>query len=185
MLLIGQSRFSLGSTVTLRVQLTDTRFAPLDVPSVELEAFLPDGSVQTVTLEPDLARKGAYQGAITVLQEGLYRLELPVPDSSERIVRRIRVHVPDLERQSPQRNEGLLRRLAEETGGTYYAKLAPAVDPANPGSLVHQLTDRTRTVILAASPDRLWTDQRLLWLMIGLCSLLCLEWLIRRLAKLA
>ncbi len=184
-LLLGQERFSLGSTVDIRAQVTDAQFAPLDIPSVELEVFLPDGSVRVVQLQPDTVRTGSYQGTLTVLHEGTYRLELPIPGGDERIVRRIRVHVPDLERQSPERNESLLRRLAEETGGTYYADLAKAVDVADPASIVNQLPDRTRTVVLAATPDRLWTGSRLLWLMVVLCCLLCLEWLIRRLAKLA
>lgn len=185
MLLIEQERFSLGSTINLRAQVTDARFAPLDAPGVELEAFLPDGSVRVVELQPDPTRVGAYMGPLTLLEEGTCRLELPIPDSDERIVRRIRVHVPDLERQDPVQNVALLRRLAEETGGNYYADLAEAVDPGDPASIINQLSDRTRTVILAATPDRLWTGRRLLWLMAGICCLLCLEWLIRRLSKLA
>ena len=152
---------------------------------MELEVFQPDGSVRVVKLQPDPARVGAYQGTLTVLQEGTYRLELSIPDTEERIARRIRVHVPDLERQNPVRNEPLLRRLAEETGGTYYANIAAAVDPADPASIVNQLPDRTRTVILAGTPDRLWAGNRLAWFMGGICCLLCLEWLIRRVSKLA
>jgi hypothetical protein len=185
MLLIGQERFSLGSTMNLRAQVTDARFAPLDAPGVELEAFLPDGSVRVVDLQPDPSRMGAYLGPLTLLEEGTYRLELPIPDSDERIVRRIRVHVPDLERQDPVQKVPLLRRVAEETGGNYYADLTEAVDPDDPASIINQLPDRTRTVILAATPDRLWTGSRLVWLMAGICCLLCLEWLIRRLSKLA
>lgn len=184
-LLVGQERYSLGSTVDLRAQVTDARFAPLDAPSVDLEAYLPDGSVRLVQLQPDPTRVGSYRGTLTVLEEGTYRLELPIPQSDERLVRRIRVHVPDLERQTPERNDALLRRLAEETGGIYYIDLAKAVDGADPLSIANQLADQTRTVVLAAAPDRFWTGGRLLWLMIGLCCLLCLEWLIRRLARLA
>jgi len=185
MLLLEQERFSLGSTVNLRAQVTDARFAPLDAPSVELETYLPDGSVRLIELQSDPSRVGAFMGTLTVLEEGTYRFELAIPESDERIIRRIRVHVPDLERENPVRNETLLRRIADETGGNYYANLAEAVDSENPNSIVNQLPDRTRTVILAATPDRLWTGRRLLWLMIGICSLLCLEWLIRRLSKLA
>lgn len=185
MLLIDQERFSLGSTVNLRAQVTDAQFTPLDVPEVELEAFLPDGSVRVVKLQPDPSRVGAYLGTITVLEEGTYRMELAIPDSDERIVRRIRVHVPDLERENPVRNEALLRRLADETGGIYYANLAAAIDRDDPASIVNQLPDRTRTVILAGTPDRLWTGNRLVWLMIGICCLLCLEWLLRRISRLA
>ena len=69
--------------------------------------------------------------------------------------------------------------LADGSGGLL------AVDMTDPRSLVHQLKDHNRAVILAAAPDRLWNNQRLPWLMVTLCSLLCLEWLLRRLAKLA
>ena len=185
MFLVGQDRYSVGSTVDLRAQVTDARFAPLADPTVELEVYLPGGSVRPLLLQQDPTRVGAYAGTLTVLEEGTYRLELPIPGTDERIVRRLRVQMPDLERQTPEQNVALLRRLAEETGGVYYADLAKAVDPSNPDSIVNRLADRTRTVVLAATPDRLWTGQRLLWLMLGLCFLLCLEWLIRRLAKLA
>ncbi len=185
MLLVAQERLSVGSTLSIRGQLTDARFAPLDLPEVELEVYPPDGSVETITMQPDTARPGAYLGQLTVLQEGVYRLELPVPDSRERITRRIRVDVPDLEGRSPQRNEHLLRLLAEETGGKYYADIDAAVDSDNPAAIVHQLKDRTRTLVLTAAPDRLWAGGRLWWFLIGLCGLLCVEWLIRRIARLA
>ncbi len=185
MLLVGQDRYSIGSTVELRAQVANARFSPLEAPSVDVEVYLPDGSVRVVPLQHDPARAGAFQGTLTVLSEGTYRLELPIPGIDERIVRRIRVQVPDLERQSPEQNVALLRRLAEETGGTYYPDLAKAADPADPESIVNRLANRTRTVVLAAAPDRLWTGHRLIWLLAGLCGLLCLEWLIRRLAKLA
>ncbi|MHB8902368.1 MAG: hypothetical protein ACYC6Y_26715, partial [Thermoguttaceae bacterium] len=185
MLLVGQDRYAIGSTVEFRAQLTDARFAALDAPTVELEAYLPDGSVRAIPMQHDPARPGAYTGTLTVLEEGIHRLELPIPGSDERIVRRIRVQVPDVERESPEQNVALLRRLAEETGGFYYADLAKASDPGDPGSIANQLVDRTRTVVLASAPERLWTGRQLFWLLIGLCSLLCLEWLVRRLARLA
>ncbi len=185
MFLVGQDRYSVGSTVDLRAQVTDARFSPLAEPTVELEVYLPGGSVRPLLLQQDPTRVGAFAGTLTVLEEGTYRLELPIPGTDERIVRRLRVQMPDLERQTPEQNVALLRRLAEETGGVYYADLAKAVDPNDPESIVNRLADRTRTVVLAATPDRLWTGQHLLWLMLGLCFLLCLEWLIRRLAKLA
>ena len=62
----------------------------------------PGGAVQMVTLAADPSRAGSFAGQFQVLQEGAYRLELPVPESqNERLTRRIQVKVPELERENP------------------------------------------------------------------------------------
>jgi len=185
-LMVGQDRCVLGKTVPIRAALTNAQLAPLEVPAVALEVFPPDGNVQTVTLRADPSRTGMYVGQLTVLQEGVYRLELPVPESGdERITRRLHVALPDLERQNPQRNDQLLARLAEGSQGHYYDSLEAALgeDVADP--LPTRLKDRTKTIIFTGASDPLWEETWLRWLMYVLCSLLCLEWFIRRLLKLA
>ena len=120
-----------------------------------------------------------------MLKEGEYRLELPVPESrEERLTRSIHVVVPKLEEENPQRNVGLLTEIAGKTGGTYYASLSDATS-AGAGSLVDQLKDRSRTELVPVAPNPEWEEEWLRWMMIGLCGALCLEWLIRRIAKLA
>ena len=80
-LLVGQDHYMLGNTVEVRAQLTNARLDPLDVPSVGLQVVQPGGAVQTVAMRADPSRAGAYFGQFPVLQEGTYRLELPVPES--------------------------------------------------------------------------------------------------------
>jgi len=185
-LMIGQDRCLLGHTVEIRAQLTDAQLAPLMVPGVSLEVILPDNSLQSVTLQPDPSRDGMYAGQLTVLQQGVYRLELPIPESNdERITRRLKVRLPDLERENPQRNDKLLSRIAEGSGGKYYERLETALNTAALDPLVGRLKDRTKTIILTAAPDPLWKQTWLKWMMLILCGLLCLEWLIRRLLRLA
>jgi hypothetical protein len=185
-LMIGQDRYMLGNAVQIRARLTDARLKPLDEPSVALQVIQPDGVPRTIALQPDQSRVGTYAGQITVLQEGVYRLELPIPDSDDqRITRRIRVSLPDLELRNPERNELLLKRIAAGTGGRYYDDLETALKTDVPDALVRLLKDRTRTSILTAAPDRLWEQTWMEWVMYILAGLLCLEWLIRRLLKLA
>ncbi len=44
-----------------------------------------------------------------------------MPESdNERLIRRIQVRMPELERENPQRNDALLSRIAKQTGGKYY-----------------------------------------------------------------
>ena len=184
-LLVGQDRYLLGDTAEVRAQLTNARLEPLAVPEVALEVIGPNGTPKTVELKAASSRPGTYAGRFPVLQEGDYRLELPVPESdNERLTRRLHARLPDLERENPQRNDPLLSHIAQQTGGRYYIGLDTAVN-SGAQSLVKQLKDATRTMIINAAPDpegqRIWLE-RMMYVLIGL---LCLEWLIRRLMKLA
>jgi hypothetical protein len=185
-LLVGQDRYLLGNTVEVRAQLTNARLYPLDMPSVNLQVIQPDGALQSVALRADSSRAGAYAGQFPALQEGTYRLDLPVPESeNERLSRRIQVKAPDLERENPRRNDAVLSAIAKNTGGKYYVGLAAAIAPHGTAPLVDELRDRTTTIILPVAPDPQHEENWLRFMMIVLCGLLCLEWLIRRLLKLA
>jgi hypothetical protein len=184
--LVGQDRYLIGNTVEVRAQLTNARLDPLDVPSVNLQVIQPDGTSQTVALRADPSRAGAFLGQFPALQEGTYRLELPVPETeNERLCRRIQVKVPDLERENPRRNDAVLNAIATNSGGKYYVGISSAITPRGTPPLAEELKDRTSTVILPIAPSPHEEELWLRWMMIALCSLLCLEWLIRRLLKLA
>jgi hypothetical protein len=142
--------------------------------------------MQTTALRRDATRAGAYVGQIPVLQEGTYRLDLPIPESDrERLSRRVQVRVPDLERENPRRNDALLSAIAKGTGGKYFVGIPSMLSGKGGPTLISQLPDRTNTMILTAAPNPKWDETWLRWLMTLLCSVLCLEWLIRRLLKLA
>jgi hypothetical protein len=187
LLLVGQDHgYLVGNTVEIRAQLTNAQLEPLSAPSVAVQVSQRDGTTQTVTLRPDPGRAGTFAGHFTALREGTYRLELPIPDSGDqRLTRRIQVDLPKSELKDPQRNDALLSRLARSTGGMYYVGPAAAIAPDSPDALVRQLKDKTKTTILTAAPDPTWEERWLQWAMYILCSLLCLEWLIRRMYKLA
>ncbi len=185
-LLVGQDRYLLGNTVEVRAQLTDLRLEPLESPSVKLQVFAPGGATQTITLRPDPTRVGAFLGQFPALLEGTYRLELPVPESdNERLSRRIQVKAPDLERENPRRNDVLLSAIAKNTGGRYYIGMESAVATHGVPPLTMQLKDRTSTVVLPITPNPQEKEAWLRWIMIALCGFLCLEWLVRRLLRLA
>jgi len=185
-LLVGQDRYLVGNTVEVRAQLTDARLDPLRLPSVSLQVVhQASGKVQNVTLQADPSRPGTYAGRFAVLEEGDYRLELPVPESDERLSRRIQVKVPRLEIENPQRNDPLLSNIAEKTNGIYYVGFDEALAPASDKYLVAQLKDQMTTVIQPEAADRQWELTWRRWMMLILCGLVFSEWLIRRLSKLA
>jgi len=183
-LLVERDRYLLGGTVDVRAQLSNTRLEPLELPRVSLEVGLPDGGMETVALAADPSRAGAYRGQFALHKEGVYRLELPVPESeNERLTRRIQVKVPDLEREHPQRNDALLSEIAGKTGGAYYIGLDSALKGDSTSKrLIDVLRDQSRTITTVAKPTPLWATSAIMY---AICGLLCLEWLIRRLVKLA
>jgi len=185
-LMVDKDRCLLGNTVEIRAQLTDAQLKPLVAPRVMLDVVQPNGAVQGILLRPDASREGMYAGHLTVLQEGVYRVELPVPESDrERLVRRIHVRLPDLERENPQRNDALLGRIAAGTGGKHYPSPDAAWGPEAPDPLIAHLRDRTRISVVASGPNPASERPWLGGMMFALCGLLCAEWLIRRLLKLA
>lgn len=182
-LLVERDRYLLGSTVDVRAQLSDSRLQPLDLPRVELAVSLPDSTHQTVALLADPTKKGNYRGQFTVRKEGTYHIDLAVPESDEHLSRRLQVKVPELEREKPQRNDALLSELAAKTGGVYYVGLKAALaGGAGSPPLAEVLRDQSRTITTISRPTPLWSNQ---WTLLALCGVLCLEWLIRRLSKLA
>ncbi|MCE9604182.1 MAG: hypothetical protein K8U03_04680 [Planctomycetia bacterium] len=194
-------RYVLNDIVEVRAQLMDAQAKPLKATDVPLEVSAPDRTSFTVKLQADPALPGNFRGLFPVRLTGPYRLDLVLPDGDrDLLTRRLQVRVPNKESDDVRLNAVLLRRLAEATGGAYYegvdgalAGIGSAATPAAgtpaagaaiapPTSLVSRLLDKTRITPRLARPVSLWDNQ---WTMIVLCSLMCLEWLIRRLVKLA
>lgn len=177
-LLVERDRYVLGDTVAVRAQLSNSELKPLEVESVSMEVIAPDGTLSRVTLMPSEGRPGAYQGQFAVRQEGGYRVELEVPNAPEEDVlsHRIQVSVPDRERENPQRNDALLNEIAKSTGAAYFQGTERVPE------LVEKLPAQPRITFLTAAPVPLW--QNFFTLSI-LCAVLCVEWLIRKLVKLA
>jgi len=186
MLLVDRDRYLLGNTVAVKAQLSDAQFEPLDLPSVALEVLRPDSTAEKIQLMPDPTRKGMYAGQFTALVEGTYKLDLVVPGSeNELLTRRIQVRVPDIERENPQRNDALLSDLAKRTGGVYYVGAESVLGGKGLPPLITQLADRTETTYLQGVTDRDFDFTWMRGLLVVICGALCLEWLIRRLSKLA
>lgn len=182
-LLVERDRYLLGQTVSVRAQVTDEQLEPLDAPSLSLQVIAPDGSSQAILLGPDPTRAGTYAGQFSVRQEGAYQLELPLDDGEdETLTNRIQVRVPDLERENPQRNDALLSELAQATGGHYYVGVNAAVAGTGWQPLPTLLKDRSRTLPVSEAPRSLWDNA---WLLGAICGVLSLEWLLRRLSRLA
>ena len=177
-------RYSLNDLVEVRAQLMDARARPYEQPKVDLQVLAPDRTQQIIKLELDEQLPGNYRGLFPVRQVGAYRIDLEMPEGDREVLtRRLQVRVPNKESDDPRLNATLLERLASASQGAYYPGVEAALGriQAVP-ALTTRLADKTRVTPRLAKPVSLWDNQ---WTMLTLCGLLCLEWLIRRLVRLA
>ena len=190
-LLVDKDRCSLGDHVSVQAILTDAQFEPLGLPSVNATLRHPDGRRTPLILRrvENAARDGLYSAQFVAKMEGDYVVELQPPHGGDRelLSREVRSRIPALETEQPERNDPLLKYLAEQTGGAYYVGIAAAMNRGGTGvpPLANLVEPQDQVTFLAGSPDRDFERQLMGWLMGIICGVLCLEWLIRRLSKLA
>ncbi|QEG35578.1 vWA domain-containing protein [Bythopirellula goksoeyrii] len=192
-LLVEQDRYAVGSDVVVRAQLLAASREPLLADNVLARVVNDQGEGQNLLLKADKSRPGNFIGQFTVKQAGSYRIELAVPDSvDEQMVRRIQAVLPDLEFENTQRNDELLAQLAQLSDGKYYTSLDHAIhgdDSSNEENIIRPIDQliesRAETRILRGTPDTDFTQWLNKILMGVICGALCLEWLLRRLMKLA
>jgi hypothetical protein len=186
-LLVERDRYELGETVLLRARLTDAQHDPLTVDSVTAQLLRPDGTAESAQLAAESERPGMYAGQITVLQEGTYQVALQVPDAGEEpLTRYLQVRVPDLERTHAERNEALLRNLADQTGGIYYKHFDSSIfgeDDAQP--LAELIENRAEVRTIKGASDQEFRRAHMQWLLGIIAGSLFLEWILRRLNRLA
>ncbi|HTN77655.1 MAG TPA: VWA domain-containing protein, partial [Pirellulaceae bacterium] len=187
-LLVDKERCLLGEQVVVRAMLTDAQRQPLTDAELSLALIQPDGSRRPMTLPlvKDSARAGTYAGQFTTAQLGDYRLELRIPHSTdnELLTRKVRADAPQRETQHPQRNDVLLREITTKTSGQYFVGLA-AASSASQAPLANLLEPQDQVTIIPGTPDRGFDRLLMSWLLGTITGALCLEWLLRRLSRLA
>jgi hypothetical protein len=186
-LLVERDRYELGETVVVRARLSDPQHKPLTLDSVTAQLLRPDGTTEPVKLTAETERPGMYLGQATVLQEGTYQLALSLPGSGEEpLSRYLQVRVPDLERTHAERNDPLLASVARETGGTYYPQLGTAIrgDATTP-PLSQAIKSRAEVKVVKGAPDKQFAEAQMEWLLSIIAGSLFLEWIVRRVNRLA
>ncbi len=178
-LLLEKTQYPLGATIQVRTRLLDPQFKDYVAERVMMEVYDPTGKPLTppLTMLADKTRPGHYGGSFVAALPGNYKLELPIPESTDQLKGSISIRLPNLEFDHPEQNEQLLRALARQETGGAYLKLDEAAS-----ELPKLLPDRTTEKIRYDFPRTLWDRQ---WVMYVLVGLLSAEWLTRKLLKLA
>lgn len=178
MFILDGREFTLGQTVSLRLRALNPQFQPLDTDTVAIDVFRQGGIPVTPSpqLHRDPLRPSEFTGDFRPLVPGRYRLEFNLPDSPEKVTAEIDVMLPKQEAASLVQDSSLLRRLVEGTNGEYVsleeaASVIPSLFP-----------NRGERVIIDQRIRELWDRS---WMLYVLGTLLAVEWLTRKLLKLA
>ena len=197
-LLLDKQQAIMGEQVMVRAVLRDAQFHPTILPDVKAKLIDPSGRNSSLVLTPipDPSQPGVYLGQFFTKATGTYEVQLPVGGLADQqlLTQQVTVRVPALEIQRPQRNDPLLAELASRTGGKLWigmdsllpgkSELTSAAS-ASASSLPQSIDSRDQTNYLPGSPDREF-QQRLMGILMALIvGCLSMEWLIRRLSRLA
>ena len=187
-LLVDNPRAMVGDTIAVRAVLSDDQFEPLELPEVRAKLLLPGGRIDELPLRPlqGEPRPGTYGGRFAVREAGSYELRLTIGDAlNEQVLRQsVQVRLPAIELERPQRNDAELTQLATVTSGEYLP-LDDEATAAAADRLVSLIRPQPQTAVLPGSPDRDFHERRNAVLMWLLASALTLEWVTRRLHRLA
>lgn len=194
-LLVDREKALLGDQITLRAVLKNERFEPLVQPEVVARLIDPQGLNTPIVLRPlpDGSQPGVYTGGFPVLKAGEYTAQLQLGGlaSDEVLSTTVLAKVPALEMQRAERDDQLLRQLAVESGGRYWVGTndlragAANTSDAEPPGLAQTLVPQDQVAYLPGTIDQEFQLRWHGWLMIWVASCLSMEWLARRLHRLA
>jgi len=183
MLLLDKQQALVGEQIGVRAILKDNQFQPLVLNKTTGRVLEPNGRSIQIDLMPlqDASQLGVYVGQFLAKQTGTYEVQLPIGSLSERqvLTQSVAIRVPTREVQRPQRNDRLLSDLAKKTGGQYSSSLSDSVET------LASIATREQVNYLPGAPDRPFQQRLMGWFMALIATALSLEWLLRRLSKLA
>jgi len=188
-LLVDSSRATIGETITIRAILTDDQFEPLDVPEVAAKLLAPSGRIEDVKLLPlkGEPRPGTYGGRFIAREAGNYEIRVTIGDAlDEQVLQQsVQVRLPTVELERPRRNDDELQQWADMTGGVYTAIDSETSDESVMTTLATTLKPQPQTTVLPGTPDLDFNRRRNVVLMWLIATLLTMEWVTRRLHRLA
>jgi len=160
-----------GDAVEIGVDARDGAFAPVADAAVEATLTEPGGAARPVTFRRTSA-PGRFAAALRPEQTGLYRLRAEATRGARAIGAAdgwFYVGGGDREFADPRLNEGLLRRMARASGGSYVraedaGRIVPLLRSAAPQSA-------------ALERKELWHEP---WVFALVIALLAAEWILRR-----
>ena len=170
-------RVEAGQPVTLTADVVDPRFVELNDANVVAHVTSPSGKVSAVPLQWTGERNGQYRATMPTSETGWYEAKVEATRDGKSVgtgMTHVRTAPDDSEYFDAAMHAPLLKRIAQETGGRFYAADAMSALPED-----MKYSGRGVTAV----------EERELWhmpiLLLSLMTVLCAEWGLRRYWRLA
>lgn len=166
--------YNSGDMVDVSVLVRDAAYEADNNASLWLQRSDPDGTVEDIPMEWDINEDGVYRSRFVAGEEGVYRALVDVSGADSTLIDNEKqvafVVTPSLrEFNDAGRDDALLARISENSGGRYY-------DLENINQLVADI-ERTPGAFSREVQEDLWDRPFLLALLI---ALMCADWMARR-----
>lgn len=161
-----------GDTVLVAVDVRSPGFVPVEGVSLDGTLTAPTGASVPVSFTPAPGLPGRFSAVVSPDRAGLYRLTVDARRGGTELGsgdRWVLVGGTDRELSDPRLNEGLLRRLAQRSGGEY---LTPD-EASRIAAILDSVTLESGNPVL----QDLWHQP---WAFVLVAGLLSAEWLLRR-----
>jgi uncharacterized membrane protein len=161
-----------GDSVTLTVEARDAAYLPSAGATVEATLTMPGGEVVPVSFQRDAAEPGRFAATFRPDRAGLYRVRAQATQASVALGtsdRWLYVGGSDRELADPRMNAGVLRRLAQASGGRF-------VRANDIGDVAAWLESGASAPSVPARRE-LWHDP---WVYFALVLMVGMEWGLRR-----
>jgi len=167
-----------GELVTITSDVVDPAFIEVNDAQVSTQVTMPNGTIAQVPLEWTVTEDGRYQGTFVPEEPGLYEIRATATRGETTLgtnVMHLRASAGDDEFFDAAMRSSLLNRIAEETGGRFFAA-SPGAGVTNVSSLPEAISYSGRGVTVVEERD-LWDMPIFLLLALGLIAA---EWGWRR-----
>ena len=173
--------YAIGDTATVTAYLYSEAYRATQTDAtVQLEVVPPEGApfqlqirgITERTTETATDTGNLYSTQFSLLQNGTYRIRATARTTNQTLGEdQIDIHVhPQLaELEAPQLNEDLLKKLASETGGAYFAMKDAESLPENVAKVQNQ--------VFVDAERELWSHPLILIMVVGLLGT---EWFLRK-----
>lgn len=162
-LMLSRTRFAQGETVDIAVNDYQELIEGNEITLAVKREGAPQPAVVKLARSED-----GIAGSFTPEVPGVYTISLPVPGRAP-VEKTILVQEDARELENPFANLGILRELAQASGGAFYAEGDQALA---------KLALDAAPLVLTTQSERMWLDDGKLLGM--LLVLVCIEWIVRR-----
>jgi len=167
-----KNSYSPDEAVTIRSEVNDPTFMPLNNAQVSAQVKSPSGQISSLQLAWDVDKDGTYSAPFKPTEEGIYEVSSEAfqgTNSLGKAKSNFRVAESMEEFHNAAMNSSLLKRLSAETGGRYYS---PKDSRTLPEDISYIDTGSSRL-----EEKDLWDMPFLFVLLVGLVST---EWIFRK-----